>query len=101
MPYSLGIDKLGREKPRLDKLQSAEEGKLTRDIEELYEKLRPSEAEDERKRKFLDKLGRMLNEEWPGHDIKVHAFGSTENHLCMKGSDGGTSPSIQAGYWLT
>jgi hypothetical protein len=88
MPYSLGIDKLKPEKPLLEKLPQAREEALSREIAEEFERLKPSIESEDRRRKFLDKLSRILNEEWPGHDTKVHAFGSTENHLCMNDSDG-------------
>jgi len=87
MPYSLGIDKLGNEKPKAERLSIEQEGKFTEDMKSLFEKLKPSEASGERRRRFLEKLERLLNKEWPGHDIQVHAFGSTENHLCMIDSD--------------
>ncbi|KAF8543257.1 hypothetical protein BDD12DRAFT_874876 [Trichophaea hybrida] len=87
MPYSLGIDKLAREKPKLENLPQSQEEALTEDIEKEFERLKPSSESEIRRRKFLGKLSRILNEEWPGHDTKVHAFGSTENHLCMDDSD--------------
>lgn len=88
MPYSLGIEKLGKEKPVQEKLSPEQEKKLTKDMLDMFEGLKPNEESSERRRMFLDKLGRLLNDEWPGHDIQVHAFGSTENHLCMSDSDG-------------
>jgi len=88
VPYSLGSDRLKPEKPLLEKLPLSREEALTRDMELEFERLKPSKESEERRRKFLDKLSRILNEEWPGHDTKVHAFGSTENHLCMEDSDG-------------
>ncbi|PUU74131.1 hypothetical protein B9Z19DRAFT_1001661 [Tuber borchii] len=87
MPYSLGIDKLGNEKPKAERLSVEQEGKFTEAMKSLFEKLKPSEASGERRRRFLEKLERLLNKEWPGHGIQVHAFGSTENHLCMIDSD--------------
>lgn len=88
MPYSLGIEKLGKEKPLQEKLSPEQEKKLTKDMLDMFEVLKPNEESSERRRKFLEKLERLLNDEWPGHDIQVHAFGSTENHLCMSDSDG-------------
>ncbi|KAG0634935.1 hypothetical protein HOY80DRAFT_490445 [Tuber brumale] len=87
MPYSLGIDKLGNEKPKAERLSVEQEGKFTEDIKGLFETLKPNQASGDRRRRFLEKLERLLNREWPGHDIQVHAFGSTENHLCMIDSD--------------
>jgi hypothetical protein len=88
MPYSLGIDKLKPEKPKLDKLPKAQEEALTKDMEDEFEKLKPSSESEIRRKSFLEKLSRILNDEWPGYDTQVHAFGSTENHLCMDDSDG-------------
>ena len=88
IPYSFGIDRLNPERPRLDRLPPAMEESLTRDMHAEFERLKPSSESEVRRRKFLDKLARILNEEWPGHDTTVHAFGSTENHLCMEDSDG-------------
>ncbi|KAL7271757.1 hypothetical protein RUND412_005461 [Rhizina undulata] len=87
MPYSLGIEKLGKEMPTKEKLLPTQAEKLTDDMLVLFEKLKPSEESNERRRKFLEKLATLLNREWPGHNIKVRAFGSTENHLCMTDSD--------------
>ncbi|KAL0633232.1 hypothetical protein Q9L58_007842 [Maublancomyces gigas] len=87
MPYSLGIEKLEKERPRQEKLSPEQDEKLTKDMLHMYEGLKPSKESNERRRKFLEKLARLLNDEWPGHDIQVHAFGSTENHLCMSDSD--------------
>ncbi|KAI5791848.1 hypothetical protein EDC01DRAFT_616114 [Geopyxis carbonaria] len=87
MPYSLGFEKLNRESPKLDKLTRADEEKLTQEMNDEFELLKPSAKSDARRRKFLEKLGRILNEEWPGYSTSVHAFGSTENHLCMEDSD--------------
>jgi len=88
IPYSLGSDRLKPERPLLEKLPLSREKALTRDMELEFERLKPSKESEDRRRQFLDKLSRILNEEWPGHDTKVHAFGSTENHLCMEDSDG-------------
>lgn len=88
MPYSLGIEKLEKEKPRQEMLLPEQDEKLTKDMLDMYEGLKPNKESSDRRRRFLEKLARLLNDEWPGHDIRVHAFGSTENHLCMSDSDG-------------
>jgi DNA polymerase sigma len=88
MPYALGNDKIAPARPKLEKLAPEQEAKLTKDMLDLFEVLKPDSGSNERRRRFLVKLERLLNDEWPGHDIKVHAFGSTENHLCMSDSDG-------------
>ena len=44
--------------------------------------------EDLRKKQDLvTKLETLLNQEWPGKDFTVHAFGSTENMLATRDSD--------------
>lgn len=90
MPYSLGIERL--ETVPLDKIKNRltkdEEHKLTDDMEELYKRLRPEEKMQSKREKFVGKLETMFNEEWPGHNIQVHIFGSSGNLLCSDDSDG-------------
>lgn len=88
IPYSLGSEALPDEKPPRDSLSTEDDATLTADMEKLYNELLPSDESNERRRKFLIKLERLLNDEWPGHEIKVHPFGSTENKLCSTDSDG-------------
>ncbi|OHF03414.1 hypothetical protein CORC01_01133 [Colletotrichum orchidophilum] len=89
MPYSIGSDKL--EKISLEKIKSKlsedEERKLTTDMRELYDRLRPTEKVEENRQKLVVKLERIFNEEWPGNDIRVHLFGSSGNWLCSDDSD--------------
>jgi hypothetical protein len=89
MPYSLGNEKLekakGTPKPKLNK---EDEEKLSGDMRELYDRLLPSEGGEERRLNFIQKLERIFNSKWPGHDIKVHMFGSSGNLLCTNESDG-------------
>lgn len=73
-------------------LNPAEEGKLTGDMRELYDRLYPSLGSDERRAKFVKKLGDILNKQWPGNDIKVKVFGSSGNLLCTDESDGPLPP---------
>jgi len=90
MPYSLGSEKL----PQLDskdvksKLSAEEEKKLSTDMRELYDRLRPTPEGDSNRKKLVDKLEKLFNDEWPGHDIRVHVFGSSGNLLCTDESDG-------------
>lgn len=89
MPYSLGGDRLEKVKAGVKKsLNADEEKKLTGDMRELYDRLLPSAESEERRAKFVRKLERMLNEQWPGNDIKVRVFGSSGNLLCTSDSDG-------------
>ncbi|KAK9454446.1 hypothetical protein V1511DRAFT_511801 [Dipodascopsis uninucleata] len=88
IPYSLGANPLPNSSSRIkDKLSSDEESKLTSDINVLFQSLHPTEEIVARRSNFVLKLERLLNEEWPGHDIKVHPFGSTENLLYSYESD--------------
>ncbi|KAK6335918.1 hypothetical protein TWF730_003292 [Orbilia blumenaviensis] len=87
IPYSIGSDPLPEEKPSKTSLSAQDEEKLTADLEKLYSELLPSDESNERRRKFLEKLEKLLNDEWPGHQIKVRPFGSTENRLCSTDSD--------------
>lgn len=68
-------------------LNPAEDGKLSGDMRELYDRILPTRESDERRAKFVRKLERMLNQQWPGNDIKVHVFGSSGNMLCTNDSD--------------
>jgi DNA polymerase sigma len=90
MPYSLGSDRLEQLKPSniKAKLSAEEEKKLTAGMEKLYAELLPTEESEAKRQRFVQKLEHMLNEEWPGHDIKVHVFGSSGNLLCTDESDG-------------
>ncbi len=90
MPYSLGVDRLEKMDPAKIKsgLTEDEERKLTTDMRELYDRLKPTERVRENREKFVQKLERILNGEWPGHNIRVHVFGSSGNKLCSDDSDG-------------
>ncbi|KXH31715.1 hypothetical protein CSIM01_08665 [Colletotrichum simmondsii] len=89
MPYSIGSDKL--DKTSLDKIKSKlsddVETKLTTDMRELYDRLRPTDKVEENRQKLVVKLEKMFNEEWPGNDIRVHLFGSSGNLLCSDDAD--------------
>ncbi|KAF3928014.1 hypothetical protein AA313_de0200855 [Arthrobotrys entomopaga] len=87
IPYSIGSDPLPEEKPLKDSLSKEDEGRLTTELNKLYFELLPSDESNERRRKFLAKLEKLLNDEWPGREIKVRPFGSTENQLCSTDSD--------------
>ena len=89
IPYSIGGDQLERAKTMPKKfLNSTEEGRLSEDMMELYDRILPSKESDQRRAKFVQKLHRMLNERWPGNEIKVFVFGSSGNMLCTSDSDG-------------
>ena len=90
MPYSIGSDRL--ERTDLSKIKSRlaedEERRLTTDMRELYDRLKPTSAVEEKRGKLVNKLQDLLNNTWPGHDIQVHLFGSSGNLLCSDDSDG-------------
>ncbi|AEO65585.1 uncharacterized protein THITE_2112714 [Thermothielavioides terrestris NRRL 8126] len=89
MPYSLGTDKLEKVDPDKIKSKLSEdvERKLETDMRELYDRLLPTEAIEVNRRELVSKLERLFNTEWPGHDIRVHLFGSSGNLLCSDDSD--------------
>ena len=76
-------------------LNLADEGMLSGDMRELYDRLYPSLDSDARRSKFVEKLGEILNKQWPGNDIKVHVFGSSGNLLCTDESDGQSLSNIR------
>jgi DNA polymerase sigma len=89
MPYSIGGDLLPEDKVGLkEKLGREEEVRLSADMQELYTQLLPSAESDDRRRQLVQKLETLFNEQWPGHNIKVHVFGSSGNKLCSSDSDG-------------
>ena len=89
IPYSVGGDMLERSKqPPKKFLGSEQESKLTKDMYSLYDKLLPSKESEERRAAFVTKLEAILNKRWPGHETKVHVFGSSGNLLCTSESDG-------------
>ncbi|OIW30837.1 hypothetical protein CONLIGDRAFT_700459 [Coniochaeta ligniaria NRRL 30616] len=89
MNYSIGDEKL--ERADLDKIKSKlsedDERKLTTDMRELYDRLLPTESIGNNRHKLVQKLEKLFNDEWPGHDIRVHLFGSSGNMLCSDDSD--------------
>ncbi|KAI9706786.1 MAG: hypothetical protein M1820_004757 [Bogoriella megaspora] len=68
-------------------LDPVEEDKLSGDMRELYDRLKPTEESIEARSKLVQKLETLLNRQWPGRDIKVHVFGSSGNMLCSNDSD--------------
>ena len=89
MPYSIGADKLEPSPTKVKKhLEPSEEEKVSRDMEELYDKILPSTESDDRRARFVVKVEKILNDRWPGNNIKVHVFGSSGNLLCSNDSDG-------------
>lgn len=88
-------------------LNPDEENKLSGDMRELYDRLLPSEESEQRRKKLVEKLERILRKEWPGNEFTVTIFGSSGNMLCTNESDGkfldlraarGTTNEIQSTY---
>lgn len=69
------------------KLSEDDEQRLTTDIRDLYDALQPTEKVEVKRGLLVKKLERILNDAWPGHDIRVHLFGSSGNLLCSDDSD--------------
>jgi len=90
IPYSIEKEKL--EKVDASKIKSKlsedDERRLTTDMRELYDRLLPTSAVETSRGKLVTKLEKIFNDEWPGHDIRVHLFGSSGNLLCSDDSDG-------------
>lgn len=90
IPYSVGSDRLEKLDLRTvkNKLSEDEERKLATDMREIYNRLLPTEEVEEKRKKLVQKLEKIFNDEWPGHDIRVNLFGSSGNLLCSDDSDG-------------
>ncbi|RBQ84346.1 hypothetical protein VDGD_02698 [Verticillium dahliae] len=89
MPYNIGsgvCEKVDAVKIKT-KLTEEHERKLTSDMRELYDRLLPTPKVEENRQKLVAKLQKIFNDEWPGHDIRVHLFGSSGNLLCSDDSD--------------
>lgn len=68
-------------------LEPEEHEKLKVQMDDLYQRLLPSDESDDRRARLVQKLDRILNEEWPGNDIRVNVFGSSGNLLSSSDSD--------------
>lgn len=98
MPYSIGADRLDPVDPDKikSKLSEDHEAKLTAILQERYNSLIPTPEVESKRTKLVHKLEKILNDEWPGHDIRVHLFGSSGNLLCSDDSDGWFTCSYSA-----
>ncbi|KAI7906035.1 uncharacterized protein BX663DRAFT_449044 [Cokeromyces recurvatus] len=68
-------------------LNIQQEDNLSIDIIKLYQELLPTKESHDRRVKFVDLMERLLNNEWPDHDIKANVFGSSVNDLGTSTSD--------------
>lgn len=100
IPYSFGSDILEPVQKVKKSLDPAEESKLSGDMRELYDRILPSAESEKRRSDFVAKLEKLLNDKWPGSDIKVHVFGSSGNMLYTNDSDGLSSRSTAVEYQL-
>lgn len=74
-------------------LDPHEDDKLTGDMRELYDRLLPTDESEVRRVNLVQKLEDILNNEWPGNEIKVNVFGSSGNLLSSTDSDGSSNCS--------
>ncbi|OZJ04361.1 hypothetical protein BZG36_03205 [Bifiguratus adelaidae] len=68
-------------------LSKPQEKRITQEIMSLYQSLLPTPLNITRRRKFVEKIQRILHEEYPGRQVDVHLFGSSANGLGTGGSD--------------
>lgn len=86
IPYAIGDLPLEQENDVAEVLPNEE--KLSGDMRELYDRLLPSAESDARRVRLMEKLEKILYQEWPGNEFKAHIFGSSGNLLCTSESDG-------------
>ena len=88
VPYSLGTEKLGPDPHKSRKrLAAEEEERLSTDMGELFDQLLPSQQSEDRRRRLVEKLEKLLQNRWPEASIKVNVFGSTGNNLGTTDAD--------------
>lgn len=68
-------------------LDPHEDGKLSGDMRELYDRIQPTKQDEEIRDKFVKKVERILKLEFPEAEIKVLVFGSSGNMLWTAESD--------------
>ena len=103
IPYSIGSERLEKQNAATikSKLSELEERSLSTDMRELYDRLLPTQQSEDRRKQLIVKLEKLFNEEWPGHSIKVHVFGSSGNLLCTDESDGQSAAILYFSNLLT
>jgi DNA polymerase sigma len=88
MPYqSDEILEKAKEEPKKS-LDPHEDGKLSGDMRELYDRLEPKQEDTNIRERFIKKMQGILETEFPGTNIMVHVFGSSGNMLWTSESDG-------------
>lgn len=89
IPYTIGAEPLEPEKQEpLNDFNALDKEKLIKSIDDLYNELLPSKENVERRKNVVEKLRKILHEEWRDRDIDVSVFGSSGNLLCTSKSDG-------------
>ncbi|KAI2488475.1 Poly RNA polymerase cid13 [Pyrenophora tritici-repentis] len=87
MPYqSDEILEKAKEEPKKS-LDPHEDDKLSGDMRELYDRLEPKQEDTDNRERFVRKVQRILETEFPGTKIMVHVFGSSGNMLWTSESD--------------
>ncbi|KAE8863719.1 hypothetical protein PTNB73_06926 [Pyrenophora teres f. teres] len=87
MPYqSDEILEKAKEEPKKT-LDPHEDDKLSGDMRELYDRLEPKQEDTDTRERFVRKVQRILETEFPGTKIMVHVFGSSGNMLWTSESD--------------
>ncbi|KAF2030775.1 hypothetical protein EK21DRAFT_64768 [Setomelanomma holmii] len=87
MPYhSADILDKAKEEPK-ETLDPHEDGKLSGDMRELYDRLQPTQENTDIRNKFVAKVQRILETEFPGNEFNVSIFGSSGNMLWTADSD--------------
>ncbi|KAH9867918.1 hypothetical protein IAQ61_007223 [Plenodomus lingam] len=68
-------------------LDPHEDDKLSGDMRELYDRIQPTKHDEDIRDKFVKKVERILELEFPGAEMKVLVFGSSGNMLWTAESD--------------
>lgn len=88
MPYqSSDILEPAKEEPKKT-LDPHEDDKLSGDMRELYDRIQPTQEHTNVRNRFVAKVQRILETEFPGNDFTVSIFGSSGNMLWTAESDG-------------
>ncbi|KAH3912028.1 hypothetical protein HBH56_120710 [Parastagonospora nodorum] len=87
MPYhSSDILEKAKDEPKKT-LDPHEDDKLSGDMRELYDRIQPTQENTAVRNKFVAKVQRILETEFPGNEFKVSIFGSSGNMLWTAESD--------------
>jgi hypothetical protein len=87
--HSSEILEKAKEEPKKT-LNPHEDDKLSGDMRELYDRIQPTQENTDTRNRFVAKVQRILETEFPGNEFKVSIFGSSGNMLWTAESDGNT-----------